>query len=213
MRSEVLKNLFIGAAFWALISFVVIAHAQLGNYTGYSDTSAYGFCRDITKFKADSLRYSNPVWLGNAENKIMVCMVADTNGGGRVTDSIKMVYGYQRGVIVKNKSGNCDTTWRTLVVLDTISTQPGDTAGHWLSKVKYTTTDPTTGQENWTGRYMDSSYATGYIVSTAPVTPVYAPLCRYWVKGIAPNGNRQAGAAHLVRMILQARLYVNTHGM
>jgi hypothetical protein len=205
-----MKRTFLTILFSGLLSLAV---AQPGNYTGYSDTSAYGFLREITKFKADSLRYSNPVWLGNTENKIVVCMVADTNGGGRVTDSIKMVYGYQRGVIVKNSAGKCDTSWRTLIVLDTISTQPGDTAGHWLSSVKFTTTDMTTGQETWVSRYMDSSYVSGYIVASTPITPCYAPLARFWVKGIASNGNRRSGGFFLVRMIMQSRLYVNTHGM
>jgi hypothetical protein len=120
--------------------------AQSGNYTGWQDTST------ILTWKADSLKYGNVTWLGENENKALLCMFNDTNkvGGaylGFNQDTIKGRYGYQRGLIVINANGKQDTSWRSLVVLDSFSTLPADTAGKWVSKATATLSDPATGQE------------------------------------------------------------------
>jgi hypothetical protein len=184
----------------ALLIAVSALMAQSGNYTGWQDTST------ILNWKADSLKYGNVTWLGENENKALLCMFNDTNSAAYATDSAKGRYGYQRGFIVINASGKQDTSWRSLVCVDTFSTQAADTAGKWISKSKVTLTDPTTGQETWVSKLMDSSSVTGFAVATAPFSPAYAPLVRPWVQGL--TGNRIGGWVK-VRLQFQERRYTS----
>jgi hypothetical protein len=174
--------------------------AQSGNYTGWQDTST------ILNWKADSLKYGNVTWLGENENKALLCMFKDTNHVGYAADTVKGRYGYQRGLIVINASGKQDTTWRSLVVLDSFSTLPADTAGKWVSNATATVTDPTTGQETWVSKMLDTSYVTGFAVASAPFSPAYAPLVRPWVQGL--TGNRTNGWIK-VRLQFQERRYTS----
>ena len=142
----------------------------------------------------------------------MICQANDTNSAGAAADSMKFVYGYQRGLITVNANNKPDTTWRKLVIADTFSTQAADTGGKWLSKSSTSVTDIATGQEEWSARMLDSSGVAGFTVAEAPICPAYSPIVRYFIKGITPNGNRFGGWIK-VRMLLQARVYMNTHGM
>ena len=91
------------------------------------------------------------------ENKVAMVLFDDTNVAGYAKDTVKFRYGYRRGFVVVNSIGRADTTWRNLVLLDTVSTLPADTAGKWISKFTVQGTDTATGYEFWKKGLMDSS--------------------------------------------------------
>jgi hypothetical protein len=192
-RKRLIKALFLA------LCCSVFAYAQNNNCTMYQDTCT------ITKWKADSIRFGTPVTIYNNDLKALICMFTDTTLPGYNIDSVKGVYGYQRGLIVINRAGKVDTSWRNLVIADSFSTLPSDTAGKWISNSFRTTTDHTTSYENWTSGLMDTSTVTGFAVCSAPVIPWYAPLCRPFVKGL--TGNCTARWIK-VRMQWQERKYI-----
>ena len=201
MRSEMIRNFLTGLLFWALVAGACIfpAHGQPSNCTNWQDTCT------IMNWRADSLKYGTAITAGANLNKALLCMFDDTANAGYKLDTVKGRYGYQRGFIVVNGSGTVDTTWRSLVVVDSFSTLPADTAGKWVSKSTATTMDPSTGQENWVSKMMDSSYVTGFVVCSAPITPWYAPVLRAWVQGL--SGNRAATSWIKVRLQWQELKY------
>ena len=177
--------------------------AQPGNYTGWHDTTT------ILKWKADSLKFGTPI-VGYANDlKALMVMFCDTTLPGFYRDSIKGVYGYQRGLVVVNKVGKVDTTWRNLVIADTFSTLPGDTAGKWLNNKQVTITDHTSSYENWLTGQMDTTYVTGFAVCSTPVIPWYAPLMRAFVKGLSGNATARWIT---VRLQWQERQYIPVRG-
>jgi hypothetical protein len=183
MKHEIIRNFLTGLIFWAMIAVACVfpVHAQPGNNTGWQDTCT------ILNWKADSLKYGTAITAGTNLNKAMICMFSDTNQLGLVIDTVKGRYGYQRGFIVVNAVGKIDTTWCPLVVVDSFSTLPADTAGKWISKATMKTTDSASCKELWSSRMMDSLYVTGFVVCAAPVTPLHAPILRAWVQGLSGN--------------------------
>jgi hypothetical protein len=141
----------------------------------------------INKFKADSLKICDTAWEWSAnENKTILVLFNDTNNTGFETDTVKFKYGYQRGFTTVNSLGKIDTTWRSLVTVDSVSTLPTDTAGKWICNTNYGSID-TLGYENMRSGMMDTSGVTGYAVAEHAVCPNWSGLVRLWAKGLTGN--------------------------
>jgi hypothetical protein len=193
----------IGKTFLIALLLACSLFAQPNNCTGWHDTST------ILGWKADSIKFGTPMAGYANDLKALICMFKDTTRPGFNIDSIKGIYGYQRGLIVVNGSGKVDTTWRNLVIADTFSTLPGDTAGKWINNGFRTTTDHPSTTENWASGLIDSSSVTGFAVCTTPVTPFYAPVFRAFIKGL--TGNCTARWIK-VRLQWQERQYIPVRG-
>jgi hypothetical protein len=155
-------------------------------FSEYNSTSIQNITI-TTKFNADSIRYSDVIeWSAN-ENKSILVLFNDTNNAGFFLDTVKFMYGYQRGFTTVNASGKLDTTWRELVATDTVSTLPADTAGKWISKSLVVGTDKTTGFQSATTGLMDTSSVSGYAVACSYFSPAWSGLARAWVKGLTGN--------------------------
>jgi hypothetical protein len=141
----------------------------------------------INNFNADSLKFGDVIDFSANENKVAMVLFNDTNIAGYAKDTVKFRYGYRRGFVVVNSLGRADTTWRNLVLLDSVSTLPADTAGKWISKFTVQGTDTATGYEFWKKGLMDSSWVTGYVTATTPFTPAWASLAQLWIQGLSGN--------------------------
>jgi hypothetical protein len=152
----------------------------------YNSTSIQNITT-TTKFNADSIRFSDVIeWSAN-ENKCLLILFNDTNNAGFKLDTVKFVYGYQRGFTTVNASGKLDSTWRELVATDTVSTLPADTAGKWISNSVIFGTDKATGYQEVTKGLMDTVGVSGYAVASSYFAPAWSGLARAWVKGLTGN--------------------------
>ena len=167
--------------------------AWVTNWTGYADT---------TMITTDSIRLATGRSFASTENenKVWIFAARDTANAGFASDSISFLAGYQRGYIVFNTSWKPDTTWRAVCWLDTFHLVAGNilltTSANWQDTINFA--------ESLARRMIDTSNVTGYAVMTVPCSPVWSPIVRPAIQGLA--GQRK-GSKVKILVTLEQRAY------
>jgi hypothetical protein len=161
-----------------LALLAVISAAQAQNWTGAYDTST------ITSFKADSIKYGK-VALMERENQMFVYATNDTNAAGFANDSCAFKCGYRRGAVILNSSGKLDTTWRSIVWLDSLKLTGATTK--IITATSSASFDSATCSENYVPGMIDTLWVSGYAVLTCPFAPIWSPLIQPVIKGLSDN--------------------------
>lgn len=187
-----------------LVSILVIVSAcfsQEYNWSGLRDSAV------ITGFSADSFRVTKAFPFTNYENKDLLLMWDDTANAGRASDSMHCEVGYQMGTPFVGFSGSLDTIWSNGIVLDTINSTTaskrynpssyGDATNWALNRALEISVRP--------GGQIDTTLDTASSGALIPILPFWAPLCRFYIKGLSDN----AGTAMLCRMYLVQRGWAN----
>jgi hypothetical protein len=188
--------------FVVAVSSAVSAQINNVNWTGW-DT-----CK-VTSFKTTSFFTSKAFNFTNAENKLLVFVYDDTMNAARASDSMNCEIGYQLGAIIPNLEGSLDTTWTSTIVLDTVNSVTASAASKKYNPALYGgTAGWALGSDDYSVRghgQIDTTVGTSSSAVIEPIQPFWAPLCRFYLKGLTDN----AGTVVKGKFIFLQRAYVN----
>jgi hypothetical protein len=171
------------------------------NWNGYDSAQ-------ISTFRADSLKFTKPFVLSNAENKLVCVVYDDTSNAGRNGDSVMAAIFYQLGTPVLSFVGVIDTAWSNCIPIDTIT---GLTTANYYNPLTATgatkwALDASTDLATRPHSQSDTTISTSSSSLMAGFTPYWAPYIRFGIKGITGN---KVGRFIPMRLFFAQRKYVN----
>lgn len=160
-----------------LVFLCSFTFAQVDNATGWGDTAM------INGFKADSLKYSKWFNLSTYENCRFLCLVDDTASAGFASDSVSFYWGLQFGTNCLNGNNKPDTAIGARLQIDTF-TIVGTGSANLAMAIRAI---DSTGFFPLALKRVDSTAVTGFMTQDRSVAPEWAPVVRFWAKGLTGN--------------------------
>jgi hypothetical protein len=181
-------------------AFAVSAQNNL-NWNGFDSSQ-------IATFRADSLKFSKPFILSNAENKLLVIVYDDTANAGRNGDSVKASVFYQLGSPIITGDKTYDTVWTNCIPLDTIAAL---TTANYYNPLTATgatiwSLDASTDLATRPHSQVDTTLGTSSSALWVGFTPYWSPYIRFGLKGLTGN---KVGRFIPTRIYFAQRKYVN----
>ena len=144
------------------------------NYGGWDESYAIS-----DTLGAGEIEYTAASRLSQYEDIRVIVKADDSTEAGFASDSVAIEYGYQTGTLTLNSSGEKDTLWDDLIVLDTMLSSDFGTVGSGLVASSGALT------HTWGGA--DTLSVTGYATQSRWFVPEWDFLIRFYVKGLAGN--------------------------
>jgi hypothetical protein len=163
----------------------------------------------ITDFKTTALFISKTMNFSNAEDKLLVFTYDDTLHANRSADSVNCEIGYMLGAPFVNLSSKLDTVWSSALILDTINSVTASAAAKKYDPSKYGGTAAWgLDAQNFSTRLhgqIDTTVSTASSAVIIPFNPLWCPVVRFYLKGLADN----CGTYIKARLIFLERIGVN----
>jgi hypothetical protein len=164
---------------------------------------------NVTSFKTTALFVSKTMNFSNAEDKLLIVTYDDTLHANRSADSVNAEIGYMLGAPFVNLASKLDTVWSSALILDTINSVTASAASKKYDPTKYGGTAAWgLDAQNFSTRLhgqIDTTISTASSGVIIPFNPVWCPVIRFYLKGLADN----CGTYIKARLIFLERIGVN----